>query len=398
MPDTTFKREKKTDRPVIALCYDFDKTLSPDDMQAQGYIQTVQPEGSDVIGDFWKESNNRAAANNMDKNLAYMYTMKKKARGQIVFTKEKLADYGSKVALFEGVKDWFKRIRDYGAERDIIIEHYIISSGLKEMIEGTSIANEFKELYATSFYFDEDGVAVWPAQVVNYTNKTQFLFRISKGVLDVNDDAVNDSFAPDEIRVPFRNMVYLGDSDTDIPCMKLVNSQGGYSIGVFNPDEKDKVKAKNKVYKMMRDNRISYFAPADYSEGSELDELVKLIIDKTVYNEKLYKKKYINQKEAIEQEKPREEQEKIDLINSLESSASFKSTHAIIEKLSKYTSWKPEEIEDLLEIAVENTQVLHILNDQDIKKFYQYLIEQLGSNTNELIRDKVENVQQKFES
>ena len=398
MPDTTFKREKKTDRPVIALCYDFDKTLSPDDMQAQGYIQTVQPEGSDVIGDFWKESNNRAAANNMDKNLAYMYTMKKKARGQIVFTKEKLADYGSKVALFEGVKDWLKRIRDYGAERDIVIEHYIISSGLKEMIEGTSIANEFKELYATSFYFDEDGVAVWPAQVVNYTNKTQFLFRISKGVLDVNDDAVNDSFAPDEIRVPFRNMVYLGDSDTDIPCMKLVNSQGGYSIGVFNPDEKDKVKAKNKVYKMMRDNRISYFAPADYSEGSELDELVKLIIDKTVYNEKLYKKKYINQKEAIEQEKPREEQEKIDLINSLESSASFKSTHAIIEKLSKYTSWKPEEIEDLLEIAVENTQVLHILNDQDIKKFYQYLIEQLGSNTNELIRDKVENVQQKFES
>ena len=398
MPDTTFKREKKTDKPVIALCYDFDKTLSPDDMQAQGYIQTVQPEGSDVIGDFWKESNSRAAANNMDKDLAYMYTMKKKARGQIVFTKEKLADYGSKVALFEGVKDWFKRIRDYGAERDIIIEHYIISSGLKEMIEGTSIANEFKELYATSFYFDEDGVAVWPAQVVNYTNKTQFLFRISKGVLDVNDDAVNDSFAPDEIRVPFRNMVYLGDSDTDIPCMKLVNSQGGYSIGVFNPDEKDKVKAKNKVYKMMRDNRISYFAPADYSEGSELDELVKLIIDKTVYNEKLYKKKYINQKEAIEQEKPREEQEKIDLINSLESSASFKSTHAIIEKLSKYTSWKPEEIEDLLEIAVENTQVLHILNDQDIKKFYQYLIEQLGSNTDELIRDKVENIQQKFES
>ena len=351
-----------------------------------------------MIGDFWKESNSRAAANNMDKNLAYMYTMKKKARGQIVFTKEKLADYGSKVALFQGVKDWFKRIRDYGAERDIIIEHYIISSGLKEMIEGTSIAKEFKELYATSFYFDEDGVAVWPAQVVNYTNKTQFLFRISKGVLDVNDDAVNDSFAPDEIRVPFRNMVYLGDSDTDIPCMKLVNSQGGYSIGVFNPDEKDEMKAKNKVYKMMRDNRISYFVPADYSEGSELDELVKLIIDKTVYNEKLYKKKYINQKEAIEQEKPREEQEKIDLINSLESSGSFKSTHAIVEKLSKYTSWKPEEIEDLLAIALENTQVWHILNDPDIKKFYQYLIEQLGSNTNELIRDKVENVQQKFES
>ena len=170
MPDTTFKREKKTDRPVIALCYDFDKTLSPDDMQAQGYIQTVQPEGSDMIGDFWKESNGRATANNMDKNLAYMYTMKKKARGQIVFTKEKLAEYGSQVALFPGVEDWFKRIRDYGDDKGIIVEHYIISSGLKEMIEGTTIAKEFKKLYATSFYFDDDGVAVWPAQVVNYTN------------------------------------------------------------------------------------------------------------------------------------------------------------------------------------------------------------------------------------
>lgn len=398
MSDTTFNREKKTDRPVIALCYDFDKTLSPDDMQAQGYIQTVQPEGSDMIGDFWRESNGRATANNMDKNLAYMYTMKKKARGQIVFTKEKLADYGSKVALFPGVDKWFDRIREYGAEKGIIIEHYIISSGLKEMIEGTSIAKEFKELYATSFYFDEDGVAVWPAQVVNYTNKTQFLFRISKGVLDVNDEAVNDSFAPDEIRVPFRNMIYIGDSDTDIPCMKLVNSQGGYSVGVFNPSEKDELKAKNKVYKMMRDNRISYFAPADYSEGSELDELVKLIIDKTVYNEKLYEKKYNNQKEAIEQAKPKEVQEKLDLINSLESSGSFKNTHAIVEKLSKYTSWKYEELEDLLQIALENTQVWHILNDPDIKKFYQYLIEQLGSNTEESIRNKVEKIQEKIES
>ena len=398
MSDTTFNREKKTDRPVIALCYDFDKTLSPDDMQAQGYIQTVQPEGSDMIGDFWRESNGRATANNMDKNLAYMYTMKKKARGQIVFTKEKLADYGSKVALFPGVDKWFDRIREYGAEKGIIIEHYIISSGLKEMIEGTSIAKEFKELYATSFYFDEDGVAVWPAQVVNYTNKTQFLFRISKGVLDVNDEAVNDSFAPDEIRVPFRNMIYIGDSDTDIPCMKLVNSQGGYSVGVFNPSEKDELKAKNKVYRMMRDNRISYFAPADYSEGSELDELVKLIIDKTVYNEKLYEKKYNNQKEAIEQAKPKEEQEKLDLINSLGSSGSFKNTHAIVEKLSKYTSWKYEELEDLLQIALENTQVWHILNDPDIKKFYQYLIEQLGSNTEESIRNKVEKIQEKIES
>jgi len=285
MPDTTFNREKKTDRPVIALCYDFDKTLSPDDMQAQGYIQTVQPEGSDMIGDFWKESNGRATANNMDKNLAYMYTMKKKARGQIVFTKEKLAEYGSQVALFPGVEDWFKRIRDYGDDKGIIVEHYIISSGLKEMIEGTEMAKEgaFTKIYASAFMFDDKGVAVWPAQAINYTNKTQFLFRIQKGILDINDTGVNDYVKPENQRVPFRNMIYIGDSDTDIPCMSLVNANGGHSIGVYDPVKKDK----DKVYKMMRHHRIRYYAPADYTNGSKLDTLVKQIIRKTAAYEVL---------------------------------------------------------------------------------------------------------------
>lgn len=175
MAKIEFKRAVKEDRPVIAICYDFDKTLSPDDMQAQGYIQKVQKSGDDEVAEFWEESNGLASANDMDQNLAYMYTMKKKARGQMLFTKEKLAEYGSKVKLFPGVKGWFERIEQYGEEKGIIVEHYIISSGLKEMIEGTDIAPNFKEIFATSFYYDEDGVAVWPAQVVNYTNKTQFL-------------------------------------------------------------------------------------------------------------------------------------------------------------------------------------------------------------------------------
>lgn len=222
MSSNQYTRERKEDKPVLAICYDFDKTLSPDDMQAQGYIQSV---GYDV-GEFWTESNGLASQNDMDQNLAYMLLMKKKAAGKLVFTRENLENYGAKVSLFPGVEDWFERIRTYGAEHGVIVEHYIISSGLKEMIEGTSVAKNgaFKRIYASSFYYDSDGVAEWPAQVVNYTNKTQFLFRIEKGVLDINDPGVNDSFAPDEIRVPFRNMVYIGDSDTDIPCMKLVNS------------------------------------------------------------------------------------------------------------------------------------------------------------------------------
>ena len=262
MGTKTFKREKKENYPVLAICYDFDKTLSPDDMQAQGYIQSV---GFDVK-DFWAQSNKLAEDNDMDQNLAYMYKMKQEAEGAVIFKKETLMDYGAKVALFPGVEEWFDRIRFYGNQQGVIVEHYIISSGLKEMIEGTSVAQKgcFKKIYASSFYYNDRGIAVWPAQVINYTNKTQFLFRIEKGVLDVNDQGVNEYIPPEKMRVPFRNMIYIGDSDTDIPCMKLVNTYGGHSIGVYNPKTCDK----KKVYKMITDNRIKYFAPADYSEAA----------------------------------------------------------------------------------------------------------------------------------
>ena len=188
----------------------------------------------------------------------------------------------------------------FDAKAKLHLQNYIISSGLKEMIEGTSVAKNgaFKKIYASSFYYNERGVAVWPAQVINYTNKTQFLFRIEKGVLDINDSGVNDYFTPDNMRIPFRNMIYIGDSDTDIPCMKLVNSYGGHSIGVYNADTQDK----KKVYKMMHDKRIKYFAAADYSEGRELDTLVKAIIDRTAYNEKLETMHYKNLNEAAASE------------------------------------------------------------------------------------------------
>lgn len=287
-----YERRNKEEMPVLAICYDFDKTLSPDDMQAQGYIQSV---GYD-IKEFWNKSNGLANENDMDTNLAYMYTMMTEAEGNFVFSKKNLAEYGAKVKLFNGVEDWFERIRAYGKQHHVIVEHYIISSGLKEMIEGTSIAKNgaFEKIYASSFYYNERGVAVWPAQVINYTSKTQFLFRIEKGTLDINDPAVNEYFSPNKIRVPFRNIVYIGDSDTDIPCMKLVNSSGGHSIGVYNPDTKDK----SKVMKMMNDNRIRHYAPADYSENKELDQLIKAIIDKTASYEVLESHYYENLAEA----------------------------------------------------------------------------------------------------
>lgn len=287
-----YKPKYKEKFPVIAICYDFDKTLSPKDMQAQGFIQDI---GYDV-NNFWEESNALATANDMDTNLAYMYKMVEKSQRNFRLDKKILADYGAKVELFPGVKTWFKRIRDYGKKHNIIIEHYIISSGLKEMIEGTVMAQagEFEKIYASSFYFDDNGIAKWPAQAVNYTNKTQFLFRIEKGFLDINDPAVNDSIPEEKIRVPFRNIVYIGDSETDIPCMKLVSSYGGHSICVYNPQ----LSNMDKVIKLFTENRIKYFAPADYNENSKLDLLIKTIIDKTVAFEKL-NQCYLNDKKIL---------------------------------------------------------------------------------------------------
>lgn len=365
-----FERKQKEDKPVLAICYDFDKTLSPDDMQAQGYIQSV---GYD-IPDFWTESNSLAENNDMDQNLAYMYKMIQEAEGNFVFNKKALNDYGAKVELFPGVEDWLERIRRYGKSKGVIVEHYIISSGLKEMIEGTGVAKKgaFEKVYASSFYYNDRGVAVWPAQVVNYTNKTQFLFRIEKGVLDINDPGVNDYFSPEDIRIPFRNMVYIGDSDTDVPCMKLVNSYGGHSIGVYNVSTKDRTK----VYKMMRDNRIRYFAEADYSKGSELDILVKAIIDRTASNEILESKYFEYKKECKEAENKCDEdvQKRRECILALEDSGSFAATHATVAELSKYRNWSEDEIKMLMEIAVNNTQVFYILNDSDVKFFFKTLL------------------------
>lgn len=388
MSNKIFERRHKEDKPVLAICYDFDKTLSPDDMQAQGYIQSV---GYDVA-DFWKESNELAEANDMDTNLAYMYKMIEKAQGRMVFTREKLEEYGARVSLFPGVRNWFERIRRYGAEHGVIVEHYIISSGLKEMIEGTAVAKSgaFEHVYASSFYYNEHGVAIWPAQVVNYTGKTQILFRIQKGVLDVNDPAVNDHFAPEDIRVPFHNMVYIGDSDTDVPCMKLVNDNGGYSIGVYNGE-------KAKVYKMLRDGRIMYFTPANYTEDSELDRLVKAIIDRTAANAIVQEKHFACKKEYLEADRAIDEddQKRTDLIIALENSSSFAGTHSLISQLQHCQTWTDANRESLFEIAVNNSQVRYILGDADVRSFYEKLLEgqqQLsvdGQAVQNILREKI---------
>ena len=166
----------------------------------------------------------------------------------------------------------------YAEEHGLRLLHYINSSGLKEIIEGTSIAHEFKHIYACSFLYNVDGIAYWPAVAINYTNKTQFIFKINKGVESVYDTQLVNRYMEEEHRpVPFKRMIYVGDGTTDIPCMRLVKNYGGHSIAVYNPADKGKRREMNTL---IRDNRVNYVCAADYTEGSEIDKVVKRIIDK----------------------------------------------------------------------------------------------------------------------
>lgn len=258
-----------SDKQILALMYDFDKTLSPKDMQTYAFIPAIGMTESE----FWDECGKTMSENNMDQILAYMFVMFKKAKGKILFTRETLQALGKDVVLFNGVKTWFKRVNDYAAKYGMKAEHYIISSGLKEIIEGTPIAENFERIYAAEYCYDEDGVPCWPAMAVNFTSKTQFLFRINKGVLDVTENDGLNEFMPEYMRrVPFRNMVYIGDGLTDVPCMKLVRTNGGHSIAVYQ-------ESKEKVNNLLLEGRVDYVLKADYSKGSELEKAVYAIIE-----------------------------------------------------------------------------------------------------------------------
>ncbi|QOX80482.1 haloacid dehalogenase-like hydrolase [Trichlorobacter lovleyi] len=259
----------------FAIAYDFDGTLAPGNMQEYDFVPSV---GMTKTA-FWKEVAELAKEHNADSILMYMMHMLDKAHAaHVPVRKTDFINFGRSVTLFEGVRDWFDRIDKYGKERGLKIEHYIISSGNREMIEGTSIAKKFTAIYASSFVYDHNGVAKWPALAVNYTTKTQFLFRINKGVMNVYDNSKVNEFVPKEDRpVPFKNMVFIGDGDTDIPCFRMVKEQGGHAIAVYKPNTRG---TKGKADKLIQEGRVNFIAPANYSENGEIDTVVKAIIDK----------------------------------------------------------------------------------------------------------------------
>ena len=261
--------------PIVALIYDFDGTLSPGNMQEFGFIQAIGKKPQE----FWQESDDIAIDQDASNILSYMKLMFDEAKkAGIKLRRKDFKRFGASVELFDGVTEWFQLINEYGKSKGVKIEHYINSSGLAEMIEGTPIAKEFKRIFACSFIYNEAGEAVWPGVAVDYTAKTQFLFKINKGILSIRDNKkVNESQAEDIKRIPFPHMIYFGDGETDVPCMKIVKMFGGNSIGVYNPEIKKKV---NVAKKLLRQHRVNFITPANYTKESRTYSVVCAIIDK----------------------------------------------------------------------------------------------------------------------
>ena len=256
----------------VAIVYDFDGKLSPGSMQQH----TLLPEMGYVdTGQFWKEVKAFNKKLDGDEILACMHCLQK-VEGEFL-SEQRLAEHGSKLPYFSGVESWFERLNQYAISRKLGLEHYIVSSGLSEIIEGTSIRHHFKHVFASKFAYVNKR-PLWPAVAINYTAKTQYLFRINKGVFNNwNDASVNRWIPMNERPIPFERMMFIGDGDTDIPAMKMLRYQGGVPIAVFDP-ERFRGADQRKVYNLIAEDRADYVCPADYTEGSQLDVTVKGVL------------------------------------------------------------------------------------------------------------------------
>ena len=262
-------------KPTIALIYDFDGTLSPGNMQEFGFIQAI----GQTPEEFWAKSNSVPEGQEVSSILSYMKLMIDEAKiNGISLKRDSFVSFGKDIKLYDGVREWFSLINEYGRRHGVNVEHYINSSGQTELIEGTPIAGEFKKIFACSFWYDENGAAVWPAVAVDYTAKTQFLFKIAKGIMDISDNTrVNESQKEDDKPIPFSHMIYLGDGTTDVPCMKIVKMFGGNSSAVYDPLKKGKNET---ARKLLRQDRVNFICEADYRVGGQIYEVVTTIIDK----------------------------------------------------------------------------------------------------------------------
>lgn len=273
---------------TVAIAYDFDGTLAPGNMQEHSFIPKLEMDNAT----FWKEANELAKAHDMDGNLAYMQLMLlKAAENKLPVRKQDFLDQGNDITFFAGVKSFFDRINHYGESKGVRLEHHIISSGLREIIQGTVISKYFKNIFASGYVFDENEVARWPALAINYTNKTQYLFRINKGINNSWDNSIINEYVEMQNRpIPFSRMIYVGDGLTDVPAMKMIKYQGGSAIAVYDKNHhanSGQKSAKQLCMDLIKQERADFIAPADYTENSKLDKILKTLINKIVEEEKL---------------------------------------------------------------------------------------------------------------
>ena len=269
------------EQPIFAIMYDFDRTLSPRDMQEYQFIPSLGL----TPAEFWSMANDFGSRNGMDNVLAYMYMMVLMSREKGVrLTRDRVVDCGKSIEFFPGLDDWFGRVNDFGREAGVTVEHYVLSSGLKEIVEGSAIGGHFKRIYASEFLYGGDGLAVFPKSAVNYTSKTQFIYRISKGVFDpANDRDLNRSTPESDRRVRFKDMLYIGDGLSDVPCMKMVKTYGGSSIAVYNCFGARPAEAED----LLRHDRVDYLYPSDYSAGTALEKTVLDLIRRCAIDNRL---------------------------------------------------------------------------------------------------------------
>jgi len=270
-----------------ALVYDFDGTLARGNCAEHGLMPAL---GLNEHSDFWPEVNRKNYERDGDEILTYLGELAKRARDmgkQAELSPERLQAHGQSIPLFPGVEGWFDAVNRFASDQGIALSHYIVSSGLEEMIRGTPVAKHFKKIFGCRYHYDQDtGHAKWPAVAIDYTTKTQYLFRINKGIENSWDNVtINEYIEPGERPVPFDHMIYFGDGDTDIPAMKMVKAQGGCSIAVFDGDKWGQGKTQEKIEKLISEERANYVVQGDYTAGSQLDVTVRGIL-------RLYKRKH----------------------------------------------------------------------------------------------------------